>query len=81
VEIDRLDLCVMACVVMFGRIVSQIFVSRVPADVEFAIFYLVADVKIAHFHRARALPIYGTVGNACCSDVVAVNWCWWLGVP
>jgi hypothetical protein len=70
----------MAGVMTFRRVVGWVFVSRMSSDIKFTILDLVADVKIAQFHRARALPFDCAIGNDGGGGVVTVNWCGWLGV-
>jgi hypothetical protein len=50
VEIYRPDPLVMAAIMVFGGIIAEIFLSRMPSHSEFLILHLVADIEISHFH-------------------------------
>lgn len=72
-EVDWSNLLVMSAVVVFGGVVAEIFLSRVPSDTKFFIFYLITDVEIAHFHGARALLFDRAIGDAGGCGVITMN--------
>ena len=62
------------CWVMFGVIVTHIFMSGMPCDIKLFSSNLIGDPKVTHFHGSRALAFDGVVGNAGRGGVVAVDW-------
>jgi hypothetical protein len=65
---------------MLGDVVSKVFETRVPKDVNLFVCNLVDDPKVAHFHCAGALLLDSAVGNAHLHGIVAVDRGQWLGM-
>lgn len=58
---------------MFGVVVTHIFKSRIPIDMELLARNLVGNPKIAHFHRVGVMALNGVVGNSTSGGVVALD--------
>jgi len=75
VEVIGADTNVVRCGMVFGVVISHVFLSGVPLDVELLAGYLVGDPKIAHFHGVGALAFDCIVGIAHSGGVVTMNGC------
>jgi hypothetical protein len=58
----------------FGVVISQVFLSRVPSDVELVSGDLVGNPKVAHLHGAGTLALDCVVGNASSGGIVTMDW-------
>ncbi len=65
---------------VFAVVITHVFLARVPVNGELLAGDLVCDPEISHFHGARALALYGVVGNAGSRGVVTMDGGRWLWV-
>ena len=72
-KIEGANCLVMFCVKVFCKVVSQVFFSRLPRDVEIVACNLVDNPKEVLFHCARTLFLDGIVGDGNSGAVVAVH--------
>ena len=66
VEVPRSYLLVMTTIKMFGELVSNIFLTRMPLHVKISLLDLVCGAKKSHFHGPRALLLDGVICYAYC---------------
>jgi hypothetical protein len=65
---------------VLGDVITKVFSARMPDDSCMFVADLIDNPKVAHFHCAGALSLYGIVGNADCCGVITVDWGGWLGM-
>jgi hypothetical protein len=66
---------------MLGEVVSKVFASGFPEDVELALEDAVADPVVSHVHVAGFVLLDGIVGETGCGGVIGLNRCSWLRIP
>jgi hypothetical protein len=89
VEIKRSELFVMRWGVVLYKVVTQVFVSGGPSDVELSLFNGVLDPVIAHVHSPGTFVENGFVCNAISGGIVGFELCsiptsfsvYWVTVP
>jgi len=59
---------------VFGWVVSEIFLSWVMLEIEILLGVLVQQPEVPHFHRARTLSFYGVVDNADGCSIIHMYW-------
>ena len=77
-KVPRSYLLMVFAIEMFCKIICRVFLARMPLHIKRTVFYLVRDPKEMHFHWSWSLFFDAIVGDACCCDIVAVDW--WLGL-
>ena len=78
VEVPRSYLLVMTTVEIFGEVVNNIFLTRMPLNVKISLIDLVCGPEKLHLHGSRALILDGVICYAYCCEIVTVYWCRWL---
>ncbi len=66
--------------VVFTLVVGKILFAGVPFDIIYILSHHICHPKISYFHRARSLSFDSFVCNADGGGVVAMDWCFWLGM-
>jgi hypothetical protein len=80
VEIKRAESLVMRRGMVLCKVVTQVCVAGVPADVELSLFNAVLDPVIAHVHSLGPFLENGFVCNVISGGIVAFELCSILGV-
>ena len=79
-DIIRPDMLMDGGRMMFGGIVTQVFLAWLIAETEEALSFSIKEPKVAHFHSTQSLAFDGIVHNANSSSIVNVNGNGGLGV-
>ena len=66
--------------VMFGQVITQVFLSGLIMKFKVFLSFAVKEPEVSHFHGTRSLSFDGFVDNSDSSGVVDMNGCWWLGM-
>ena len=79
-EVPRAHPLVVPPVEMFGKVVREVFLARVPSYIDIFSCDLVCDPEETHLHGARTLFFDTVIGDAGGCFVIAVHWCRRLGM-
>jgi hypothetical protein len=65
---------------VLALLVSQVFLTCVPAQGVNIVSYLIPHPKILHSHGTQSLALDGVIANANCRCIIAMYRHLWLGV-
>ena len=78
IEIDWTNSAMVMSRVMFGRVVTQVMVTRFPLDVKLFLFIVVGEPVEMHVNGFGLTLFHGTMGDSTGSDIISGEGGWGL---